>query len=77
VLTVGSLQAGTENNVIPTSALLKINLRWYDEKDRDTMLNGIERISRSIAAAGDIQWQAYRRACRSQRCIPDFSKGTA
>lgn len=51
VLTVGSVQAGTDNNVIPSSALVKINLRWYDEQDRATMLAGIERINRSIAAA--------------------------
>lgn len=51
VLTVGSVQAGTDNNVIPNSALVKINLRWYDEKDRKLMLDGIERINRSIAAA--------------------------
>jgi hippurate hydrolase len=49
VLTVGSVQAGSDNNVIPSSALVKINLRWYDEKDRKIMLDGIERINRSIA----------------------------
>jgi len=41
VITVGSVQAGADNNVIPASALLKINLRWYDEKDRQRMLDGI------------------------------------
>ncbi len=51
VLTVGAIQAGSDNNVIPGSALVKINLRWYDEADRKLMLDGIERISRSIAAA--------------------------
>jgi hippurate hydrolase len=51
VITVGSIQAGTDNNVIPSSALLKVNLRWYDEGDRDLMLAGIERINQSIAAA--------------------------
>jgi hippurate hydrolase len=51
VLTVGSVQAGTDNNVIPSSALVKINLRWYDEADRQLMLDGIERINQSIAAA--------------------------
>lgn len=51
VLTVGSVQAGTDNNVIPASALVKINLRWYDEKDRQLMLDGIERINQSIASA--------------------------
>jgi amidohydrolase len=49
VLTVGSIQTGSDNNVIPGSALLKINLRWYDEADRKLMLGGIERINRSIA----------------------------
>jgi hippurate hydrolase len=34
VVTVGSIQAGTDNNVIPAEALVKINLRWYDEADR-------------------------------------------
>ncbi len=51
VLTVGAIQAGTDNNVIPGTALVKINLRWYDEADRKIMLDGIERINRSIAAA--------------------------
>ena len=49
VVTVGSFQAGTDNNVIPSSALLKLNLRWYDEKDRDVMLDAIERINQAIA----------------------------
>ena len=31
VITVGSVQAGNDNNVIPSSALLKINLRWYNQ----------------------------------------------
>jgi len=49
VVTVGAVQAGTDNNVIPPSALLKVNLRWYDEKDRELMLDSIERINQSIA----------------------------
>lgn len=51
VVTVGSIQAGNDNNVIPASALVKINLRWYHEQDRTIMLEAIERINRSIAAA--------------------------
>ena len=50
VITVGAVQAGADN-VIPASALLKINLRWYKEADRRLMLDGINRINRSIAAA--------------------------
>jgi amidohydrolase len=51
VITVGSVQAGSDNNVIPSSALLKINLRWYVEADRQLMLDGIERVNQSIATA--------------------------
>jgi amidohydrolase len=54
VVTVGSIQAGADNNVIPSTALLKINLRWYDEEDRQRMLDAIERINQSIASAYDL-----------------------
>lgn len=59
VITVGSIQAGSDNNVIPSSALLKINLRWYDENDRKLMLNGIDRINKSIAAAYNLPSDMY------------------
>ncbi|RAJ83087.1 hippurate hydrolase [Chitinophaga dinghuensis] len=51
VLTVGSVKAGLDNNVIPPSALLKVNLRWYSHADRDTMINSIIRMDKSIARA--------------------------
>ncbi len=51
VLTIGSVQAGSDNNVIPASALVKINLRWFDEKDRNLMIDGIKRINKGIAYA--------------------------
>lgn len=59
VLTVGSLQAGDDNNVIPDSALVKINLRWYDPKDRELMLAAIDRINQSIAAAYGLPESKY------------------
>ena len=59
VLTVGSLQAGDDNNVIPESALVKINLRWYDPKDRELMLAAIDRINQSIAAAYGLPESKY------------------
>jgi amidohydrolase len=51
VLTVGSVQAGSDNNVIPATALVKINLRWFDENDRKLMIEGIKRINEGIAHA--------------------------
>ncbi len=49
VVTVGSIQAGVDNNVIPQTALVKVNLRWFDTKVRDQMLAGIKSISEGIA----------------------------
>lgn len=44
VLTIGSLQAGTKENIIPDDATLKLNMRTYDEGVRDHMLGAIKRI---------------------------------
>ncbi|MEP4146121.1 MAG: amidohydrolase [Halioglobus sp.] len=51
VLTVGSVQAGTSNNVIPDKAVLKINLRWFSDSVRHQLIEGIKRINKSIATA--------------------------
>lgn len=44
VLTIGSLQAGTKENIIPDEATIKLNVRTYDEDVRDYMLGAIRRI---------------------------------
>ncbi|MDX8529539.1 amidohydrolase [Mesorhizobium sp. VK25A] len=49
VLTVGSVQAGADNNVIPATALLKANLRWYNPQVREQMIAGIKAVSNGIA----------------------------
>jgi len=49
VLTVGSIQAGADNNVIPSTALVKANLRWYDPKVREMMIAGIRDVSNGMA----------------------------
>lgn len=49
VLTVGSIQAGVDNNVIPQTALVKANLRWFEPTVREQMLIGIKSISDGIA----------------------------
>src|SRR5262249_962139 len=51
VITVGAFQAGHVNNVIPDSATLKLNLRWFDPKVREKMIEGIKRITDRIPAA--------------------------
>lgn len=49
VLTVGSIQAGADNNVIPATALVKANLRWYDPAVREKLIAGIISVSNGIA----------------------------
>ena len=51
VVTVGSLQAGTKENVIPGEAVLKLNVRTFDEGVRKRVLAAIERIVNAEAAA--------------------------
>jgi amidohydrolase len=51
VVTVGSLQAGTKENVIPDEAIIKLNVRTFDEDVRKRVLAAIERIVNAEAAA--------------------------
>lgn len=59
VLTVGAINAGTDNNVIPASAILKVNLRWFNEKTRNTLLDGIKKINEGIAVANGLAKEQY------------------
>lgn len=51
VVTVGTLQAGTKENIIPSEAILKVNVRTFSEQVRSRVLEAIKRISRAEAAA--------------------------
>jgi hippurate hydrolase len=51
VVTIGSLQAGTKENVIPDEGILKLNVRTFDEGVRDRVLTAIKRIVEAEAAA--------------------------
>lgn len=51
VVTVGRLNAGTKNNIIPDSAELGLTIRSYSEDVRERMLAAIERIVSAEAAA--------------------------
>jgi hippurate hydrolase len=51
VVTIGVLQAGTKENVIPGEALIKLNVRTFDAGVRKRVLAAIERIVNAEAAA--------------------------
>ena len=80
VVTVGVLQAGTKENVIPEEAIIKLNVRTFDEGVRKHVLAAIERIVNAEAqasgaprAAGDhpagsLSPQRQRQAGKRPRC---------
>lgn len=51
VVTVGSIQAGTKENVIPDEAIIKLNVRTFDEAVRKQVLSAIKRIVNAEAVA--------------------------
>lgn len=59
VLTVGAIHAGVDNNVIPSSAIVKLNLRWFNEKTRNVLMEGIKRINEGIAVANGLTKEQY------------------
>jgi amidohydrolase len=51
VVTIGVLHAGTKENVIPDEAIIKLNVRTFDEGIRKLVLAAIERIVNAEAEA--------------------------
>ncbi len=51
VVTVGSLHAGTANNIIAAEATLGISVRSFSEETRERVLGGVQRIIRAEAEA--------------------------
>ncbi|MGB6053771.1 MAG: amidohydrolase [Burkholderiaceae bacterium] len=53
VLTIGALQAGTKENIIPDDAILKLNIRTYDDDVPEHMLAAVRRICCAECNASD------------------------
>ena len=53
VLTIGSLQAGIKENIIPDDATLKLNIRTFDEGVRNHILSAVKRICNAESSASD------------------------
>ncbi len=51
VLTFGSIQGGTKHNIIPDSVHIQGTLRTYSEEVRQSMKNGIKRMTFALAKA--------------------------
>ena len=61
VLTIGSLQAGTKENIIPDDATIKLNMRTFSDDTREYMLKSIRRICCAEADASGAE------------CPPEFT----
>jgi amidohydrolase len=56
VITVGSIQAGTKNNIIPDEAKLFLTVRAYKPEVRDQLIAAIKRVAKGEAvASGTVQ----------------------
>ncbi len=54
VVTVGAIVAGRDNNVIPETAELKVNTRWFTEEVRNKIISRIDEINKGIASAAGV-----------------------
>nr|WP_315154561.1 amidohydrolase [uncultured Flavobacterium sp.] len=70
VLTIGAINGGIDNNVIPESVTVKVNLRWFSEKDRMIMIDGIKRINEAVAVANGLPKEMYPTFIEKQRVSP-------
>jgi amidohydrolase len=79
VVTVGRLQAGTKDNIIPDKAELGVNVRTYTPQTRDLVRGAIERIARAESTASaavaepDLEWFGSVPALVSE---PEATKAT-
>jgi hippurate hydrolase len=53
VLTIGSLQAGTKENIIPEEATLKLNIRTFKDSVQDHIIAAVKRICSAESKASD------------------------
>ena len=54
VVTVGDIHAGTERNIIPDEAKMEITMRAFNEKSRETALDGIRRAAKGVAVSAGV-----------------------
>lgn len=70
VLTVGSFISGNSNNIIPATATLKLNLRWFNDKTRNLLLTKINDINEGIARANNLPKDLYPKVTFKSNVYP-------
>ena len=54
VVTVGDIRAGAKRNIIPDEAKMELTLRAFNEKSRETALDGIRRAAKGVAISAGV-----------------------
>ncbi|MEM9103373.1 MAG: amidohydrolase [Pseudomonadota bacterium] len=54
VVTVGSIKAGTQHNIIPDTAHMELTVRSYADESRQKILDNLQRIANGIAIANGV-----------------------
>lgn len=70
VVTVGAIHAGGDNNVIPAAGVVKLNLRWFSNDIRNTLLEKIKSINTGIAVANGLPESAYPTITMKSSAVP-------
>lgn len=71
VLTVGTFNAGTKENIIPETATFKLNIRTQDEAVRERVLEAVDRILKGEAIASGAPEPTVEPMYRFPRCDND------
>jgi amidohydrolase len=54
VVTVGDIHGGTKRNIIPNEVKLELTTRYFNEKARQTLLDGISNIAKGVATSAGL-----------------------
>ncbi|WP_067702617.1 amidohydrolase [Nocardia jejuensis] len=57
VVTVGSMRAGTKDNIIPDDAEIQLNIRTFTSQTREKVVASVHRIVKAEAAAAGAEWE--------------------
>jgi hippurate hydrolase len=62
VLTIGRIEAGTASNIIPETATLAGTIRTLSPETRGTLVGGLARVARGVAAAHGLEAEVQHKA---------------
>jgi len=77
VLTIGALQAGTKENIIPEDATLKLNIRTFNDSVKEHILSAVRRICNAESAASNAPQEPEYTTLDSYPITENDAKSTA